>query len=199
MATETEICNLALSHLNYGVEIASLDEDTEEANACRRVYETARDELLRDYEWPFATKFAALAEVEADPTDEWGYSYRYPSDCKFFRRIVSGQRTDTNQTAVPYRIGRDSQGLLIYTDEADAEAEYSYAETDSGRFPPDFVVALSYRIAAYVAPRLAGGDPFKLGPLALQLYQMSLAKAYGTARREEQPDPEPDSEWISGR
>lgn len=87
MSSSTEISNMALSHLAISREIAALDtERSQEAQACRRFYETVRKTVLRDYPWPFATKFATLALVEDDPNSEWDFSYRYPSDCLNARR-----------------------------------------------------------------------------------------------------------------
>jgi len=200
MASSTEICNLALSHIGVGKEIANLEtEKSEEAAACRRFYDTARDEVLRDFTWPFATVMATLGLIEEDPNDEWSYSYRYPSDCLMFRRILSGQRTDTRDTRVPYKIAQDSSGTLIFTDQENAECEYTIREDDPLRYPPDFVLAFSFLLASYIAPRLTGGDPFKLGQRALQLYALQISKAQANAKNEEQPDIEPDSEFTRAR
>src|SRR5688572_11149621 len=111
MASETEIANLALSHLGVGKEIANLEtERSQEAVACRRFYDTARDATLRDFSWPFATKIAVLGLIEADPNDEWDYSYRYPSDCLQLRRILSGVRNDTRDSRVPFKLAHDDSG-----------------------------------------------------------------------------------------
>lgn len=200
MASETEIANLAISHLGVGKEISDLTTDrSQEALACRRFYATARDQVLRDFAWPFAMKTVALGLVEEDPNDEWGYSYRYPSDAVELRRIISGERNDNRQGRVPYRIGRDASGLLIFTDEEDAELEYTLRETDTGRYPADFVMALSLRLAVYIAPRLTAGDPFKLSMRALDLYNYELSQARANAANEEQPEEPPESEFIRER
>lgn len=196
-ASTTEIANLALSHLGVGKEIAALDtERSEEARACRAFYETARDEMLRGWPWPFARKFAEPTLVDEDPTDEWAYSYRMPSDCLFVRRILSGDRNDSRQTRIAYSIGYDPDGLaLIYTDQDDPTIEYTVKVTDVTKFAPDFVMALSYRLAAYVAPRLTKGDPFKMADRTLKLYDMSARFAAASAFNEEQVDEEVDSEF----
>ena len=194
-SSETEIANLALSHLGGSKEIANIEtEKSEAAAACRRFFDTSRDEMLRDFAWPFATSFSTLGLVEEDPDEndkEWKYSYRYPSDCISLRRILSGSRNDHRQGRVPYKIGQDSSGLLIYTDKEDAIVEYTKRETDVSRFPTDFVMALSFRLAAYIAPRVTGGDPFKLGDMVLRFHSFSLAKAQNSALKEEQPEEEP--------
>ena len=175
MSSTTEISNLAISHLGIGKEIANLDtEQTEEASACRRYFESAKKATLSDLDWTFATKFAVLNLIESEPNDEWNFSYRYPSDCINMRRILSGQRQDTQKTRVPYRISADSAGRIIYTDKEDAEIEYTKNVTDPGLFSAEFTLALSFRLASYIAPRLTGGDPFKMKQEMLAQYELSL-------------------------
>lgn len=199
-SSKTEICNLALSHLGIGKEISNIETDTSaEANTLRRFYDTTLEEVLRDFAWPFTTKFEALGLVEEDPTDEWGYSYRYPSDCLHIRRVLSGLRNDNRQSRVPFKLGRDDTGTLIYTDMDDAEIEYTVREEDTSRYPSDFTIALSYKLAFYCAPRLAAGDPFGLRQTAAQMYQVTVAKAANNALAEEQAEEDPASEFIRGR
>lgn len=200
MASSTEICNLALSHLGVGKEISDLDTDqSSEGSLCRRFYETTRDAVLRDFPWPFATRILALGLVESDPNDEWDYSYRYPSDCLKLRRILSGQRQDTNGTRVAYKITRDDTGRLVYTDEENAEAEYTMLNDDPNQYPPDFILALSFRLAFYIAPALTGGDPYNLQQRMLNMYQSEISQASANSVNEEQMDIEPYSEFERSR
>ena len=60
-------------------------------------------------------------------------------------------------------------------------------------------MALSLRLAAYIAPRVTGGDPFKLGMRALELYAVEMSKAKKNASNEQKPGQEADNEFISGR
>lgn len=198
-STKAEICNLALSHLGVGNEILQFDTElSEEARACRRFFDLCRDTVLKDFAWPFATMNYTLVELEEDPTTEWDYSYRYPTDCLVLRKILSAIRTDYRESRVPYRIAQDAQGRVIYTDCEDAVCEYTSEMTDSTKFPPDFVMALSYKLAGYIAPRLTGGDPYELQQRMLSLYTLELTQAKRMAFNEEQPDVE-DNEFIRAR
>lgn len=199
MASVIGIYNMALSHLGVGKEVADVEEDSEEAAALNRFYEQARDEMLRAFPWPFATKIAALALVEEDPNDEWSFSYSVPSDCLALRRILSGSRNDSRQDRVPYREAYGTAGAVIFTDMEDAELEYTVRVSDAGRFAPDFAQALACLLASYVAPRLTAGDPNGLGKRALQLYQYYVSRAQAQALNEEQAEEEPQSEFVRGR
>lgn len=202
MATDTDIANLALYHLGVGVDIADLTtESSTEAAACRKFFDQARQQTLRDFEWPFASKQAALGLVTTAPTTEWSYSYQYPADCLKFRRILSGTRNDSYQSRVPFKIVYGTSGNEIYTDFVSAVGEYTVDVTGAalGRMTEDFVMAVSLRLAAYIAPRLTAGDPFKMGQRAMQLYQVELGLAAANAYNEEQGDITPESEFVRGR
>lgn len=199
-SSKTEICNMALGHLAVSDEIQNFDtERTVQAQACRRFYDPTVEEVLRDFAWPFAGRNAALALVASNPTTEWGFSYRYPSDCLMFRKLLSGIRTDAANTRVPYRVLSDAVGGLIYADLDSAVSEYTVRIADPTRFPPDFVTAVSYLLAVKIAPRVTGGDPFKLGDAAAQKYILFLSKAEKNAANEEQPDMQRESEFVRTR
>ncbi|HLA14758.1 MAG TPA: hypothetical protein VJZ25_07020 [Gemmatimonadaceae bacterium] len=196
--SKTSICNLALLHLGHSKRLANVESDqTAAANICRTVYDQARDEALRDSPWPFAAQRGALGLVEANPNAEWAYAYRYPDDCLFLRRLLSDTRDDG--VHVSYRLGQDDEGELIFTDRADAEAEWTVRVEDTGRYPPDFVQMLSSLIAAYAGPALTGGDEFKLSERALRMYDWARMRARANAANEEQPDQEADGALLRAR
>lgn len=200
MPSDVAICNLALSNIGVGQEISNLTtERSAEALACRRYFDHVRDLVFRAFPWPFATRIQALALVEEDPNEEWAYSYRYPTDCLMFRKIQSGIRNDTRQTRVPTKIGNDSAGKLIFTNKEDSIAEYTVLVEDPEQYPPDFVSAFSFLLAAHIAPRLTGGDPFKMGDKALAKYQAAIGEAESNAANEEQAEELPESEFIRAR
>ena len=199
MPSVVEICSMALGHLKVPP-IASVDERSEPARACNLYYAQARDEVLRAYPWPFATRFADLALVQEAPTVEWGYSYRYPTDCAHFRRILSGAgRNETRAMRVPFRLARDADGRLIFTDQPTAVAEYTAQVEDPNEYDADFVGAVALRFAVYVAPRVTQGDQLRLGDRAQRLYLEAIGEARSTAANEEQPDAPPDGELLASR
>lgn len=200
MASATEICNYALSHLGSAKEIANLEtEKSAEASACRRFYNLALEATLRDFAWPFATKIAALGLIEEDPNDEWGYSHRYPTDCLDVRRILSGLAQDTRQSRVPYKIGRDDGGLVVWSNYDDIQIEYTARSDDPSIYPADFIMAFSLRLALTIAPRILSGDPFQLRAKLEKSYNYEMQMARASAINEEQQAEEPESEFIRTR
>jgi hypothetical protein len=116
MPSDTEICNKALAKIGTRSDIASLDEDSNEARACSLIYATTRDEVLSMAHWNFAKRTATLSLIKsapgtpsnptgatqwsnAYPAPPWLYEYAYPADCEQFRYIVP--QIDTGIIGVP--------------------------------------------------------------------------------------------------
>jgi hypothetical protein len=213
-ASAAGICNVALRHLGIGKRILSLTEaGNENAAACAQFYDQTRDEVLHEFNWPFARRYAALALVGGTTsipvTLDWQYSFRVPADCLSPRRILSGSRIETELTRVPFAVGSDAVGGLLFTDQpfvaatdtvpALPQLEYTAAITTEARFSADFAQAMALKLAFYIAPSVTGGDPNKLGARAFQLYDRALAIAENTAANEQQRDQAPDSEFIRAR
>lgn len=200
MPSKVELCNQALGHLGVGDGISNLEtERSQNARACRLFFDQVVDEMLRKFAWPFATKLAALQLLATDPNDEWGFSYRYPNDCLYLRRILSGTRVDTSDTRVPFKVAQDAVGKVVYTDMEDAQVEYTVRITDVNRFSPDFAVAFTYLLASKIAPRLEEGDPFKLADRCLRLYVANMREAAGQALNESAQGQDPDADLIRSR
>lgn len=200
VTVDTEIANLALTHLGITKRIGNIEtERSNEARTINVLLPTMREKALRDFPWQFATAIEDLVLIEEDPNDEWDYSYVYPVNCLMFRRILSGLRTDTRDSRVSYRVIRSSTGKIILTDQEDAECEYTYNETSPAKFTPDFALAVSLLVAGFAAPALTAGDPYKLGIASLQKYAIEFGNAKSNNSNEQQPDEEPESEFIRGR
>lgn len=197
-----QMWNLALGQLAIGTEVQDENENSANANACRRFYPQARDRTLEDFAWPFAGVTVPLALVATTPTPEWQFAYRYPSDCLTARAIKSATwdlRNPGPGQIIPYQLGADAQGTLIYCDLESASLLYTQAITDVTRYSASFTDAVAFRLAFLVAPRLTGGDPMKLGIRAQGLYQQAIGDAQANALNETQPDQPPNAEWIADR
>lgn len=200
MTSKTTIANMALGHLGVGVEIGNVEtERSREAMSCRRFFHAARQETLSAFPWAFATQIQPLGLVQECPNIEWKYSYRYPSGCMLFVKVLSDFINDTRYTREPYKIISDPTGRLILTNKCQAQAEYTIDHEDYQNWPPDFKLAFSYRLAALIAPGITGGDPFKTGQAALQMFQSLITEAKIDSANQEQPLPVPESEFITER
>jgi len=189
---------MALSHLGQAKTIVDIEEDSAEARVCQLFYETTRKKFMRDCGFAQASKFVALSLIAEDPTDEWAYSYGYPSDCLAIIRIRSGSRIDTPDSVVAYRLATIGSTKVILTDMEAAEVEYS-AFIDESLWPADMDLAFSYLLAAYIAPSLNSSLPSKTIGTMRELYKIELAEAIENAAAEEVPDKAPEAESIRVR
>lgn len=147
MASAVDICNLALSHFGQDASIDAIEppDGSAEAEHAARFYPIALKELLEEFDWSFARKRSTLAELTND-RDDFAYKLALPSDVVQLRRLLpDGYVDDQNDGAVYQR-----EGTSIYTDSSPATLVYTYALTDTTKFSPLFVVALSWRLASYL-------------------------------------------------
>lgn len=207
---------MALSHLKFATEISNLATDqSAQASACRAFYDTVRSAVLRDFKWPFATNIVQLGLLTTNPfpnqngDSEWGYSYQYPSDAANIVRVMPGLQVGSRQARIPYRIyaapaqttgsASNPAGRQILCNLQNAMVEYVIDVQTEDLFSPDFVLAFSLRLAAYIAPRVTAGDPFKLGARAIQMYMAEIDRAKVNAVNEEQIEHDQESEFILAR
>lgn len=191
---DLDLCNQALSNCGISRLISNVNENSKEAAMCRLWLATTKEQALAEFPWPFADTYVGLGQVATAPNDDWGYSYRYPSDCVVLRRLVNGDRSGPGS---PCRIGSDATGLLIFTNDSPATALYTRRITDASFYPIDFGQAVAWRLAYNIAEPLsaAAGKRAACWTGYLQVVEHARATAYN----EGTSDPAPDSEFITCR
>lgn len=173
MASVADICNLALSHLGDSATVTSIDppEGSAQAEHCARFYPMARDLMLESHDWAFATRRADLALTGTAP-DAWEYSYARPANCIKVVGVYPEDYADDDADGVDFV----EENNLIYTDAENASVRYLTRVTDTTKFPPGFVTALSWLLAHYLAGPIRKGDN-KIKDFTYQMYVRMLAAA----------------------
>ena len=210
MASEVDICNLALSHLSNRARVASLDpvDQTVEGKHCKTFFPIARDTALEEgIHWGFAKVRAELAPVTALDDGEWGYAYALPS--RLIKVIkVTPPGTDKDFPGSDYVIETtiDAEGNsddVLYTDVDEAVIHYIFRETNTGRWSPLFVSTVSWLLASYLAgPILKGKLGDSKSQSAYGRYVLELAKASASQLNQRQESKEYRDYtpgWISDR
>jgi hypothetical protein len=185
--TVTQIANLALTKLGPGSGyLSDLASDTTIAGqALNRVYEMVRDELVESHPWNFAVKRVSLAADVATPA--WGYDFQYtlPADCLRFLS-VEGSKVDY-QNEVD-KILCDEQGPL--------NIRYISQVTDTSKFSPTFVAALSARwafeISGIVESNVTPGQLW-------EMYERLLGQAKRADAQANPAEEMPDGDWLNSR
>lgn len=222
--TSTDIANLALAHCGVSKPIGNiLTEKSLEGQMCRTFFDISRQDVLREFPWFFARKMVAPALVANQPTNEWLYAYQYPSDALRLTRFMSWRLSnDTRQSRVPYTVMQpvaatlstlspqpsaysQTTGLWIYTNWPGVNVslptiiEYTFDNQNVSQWPPDFIIALSYRLASLMVMTLTSGDPQKYKQDIMGEYQMRISESKADNLNEEQRPEEPQSEFIRAR
>lgn len=207
MASEIDICNLALAHLGDNATVASIDppEGSAQAEHCARFYPMARDALLELHSWKFATRRATLAQLE-NAWAQWDYAYAKPADCLRVIGVIPADMSDdllvegVEQTQnFTVEIG-DSLNEVILTDQADAVVRYIARQTDASKFPPLFIMALAHQLAAMMAgPVLKGDVGAAEAKRQAQFAQAYLQQAIVADASQRKVRPEHKVGWIAGR
>ena len=220
MASDVEICNMALSHVRGG-SINSLDEDNIQAQTCKLFYNLVRDQVLEEVSWNFSQKISALALL-TDEIFNWAYTYSYPTDCLKINNIIpnisvvtptggagSSTASRLNDTRIPnldnlpkveYKVmlnGSDKK--VIVCNEAEARIYYRAKVTNPTLFDNQVVGAISHLLASHLAIPIAGAKEGR----AMRDDELSLYSGYinsaGINNANEGHQDEPDSDWILAR
>jgi hypothetical protein len=201
MASEVDICNLALARLGDNATVASIDppEGSAQAEHCARFYAVARDSLLEMHAWKFATRRATLAALTVE-TWNWAYAYAEPSGTLKLLAVLPAAAANDAETQ-DFEPESDSTGTaIILTNQEAASLRYIARTTDTTKFSPLFVDALAWLLASYLAGPVLKGDAGAAS--AKTCYQsflvaFSLAKTSDANQRKVRPDHSPA--WIAGR
>lgn len=199
MPSTVDICNLALMHIGTGTSIASLSEQSAEARICARSYETAKDAVLRDHNWNFATKFLSLADI-GTPPEGWAYRYQYPNDCIKAIAVHQGANANSkNSTLNSFRVITQSDlgSKAIICNLSPATLEYVARVENPEIFDPLFTEALSLRLSSLIAFTLTGKT--RLRNDALKLYDEILSSARFADAQEGQSSDLTEPDWITKR
>ena len=97
------------------------------------MYDTARDDMLTEYRWRFATGKHELSRLTTAPINEWKYAFQMPTDLLLMIRTYPQSK---------FEVYEDK----IYSNSHTLEIDYIF-RPDVGSFPAYFVKALSYKLA----------------------------------------------------
>lgn len=210
MASEVQICNLALSRVGAR-RISSLGENTKEAKECNKIYTDTRDFVLAAHDWGFARKHATLAAISTPTYPGWDYAYAYPTDCLAARRI----KNDTGSTSpIAYSLEEDRymnvgkvefeirataalDGKVILTNEPEAVMIYTARVTDSNLFSAEFIDAFAYRLASDLAVPLRADT--RKSDTHFRKYTFLIGSAQASSANEGYEKPDGGNSFVNAR
>jgi hypothetical protein len=226
MASEVDICNLALSCIGDNATVSSISppEGSAQAEHCARFYPMARDSLLDMASWNFTMRRVALAQLTM-VWPEWKYAYAIPSDTLNIISIISATAADDystrsiptdgayysgnyappisagQYTPQPYTVETQADGSsVLFTNCEGAVMRYSSFVTDTAQFTPLFVMALSWHLASMLAgPIIKGAEGAAESKRCVQIMSGYLAKANASDANQRKITVEHIVPWSAGR
>lgn len=198
MASEVDICNLALQKLGEDNRILSLSDDTKAGRELALAYPMQRDAELRSHHWKFALARAELAADPAPPAaSPYGRQFLLPAD---FLKLVELQdyRLPAPTEPEQYQFRKGPAGTMIETDlGAPLRIRYVELVEDVGRYDPLFVQLLACSVAMAVCEPITQSLN-KLAAIERQ-YAHWLDRAETTDAIEKAPEPMFESSWTASR
>ncbi len=172
--------------------ISSFADDTPQAQDAAQQYPVARKLCLETCDWSFASRIADLPEAirpETTPVSTaFPFLFRLPSDCLKVREVIG--------CWIDWRLDDD----FLRADRAGPlSIRYTADQTNEARFPAMFTEAVSWRLAAMLAPRWVGAAN-KISLLeqgaerALKQAMRTDARQASAARYDGRPD---RGDWVS--
>jgi hypothetical protein len=218
MASDIDICNLALGNIRAGT-INSLTENSVQAKQCALRYPILRDQMLQDSPWQFAGAVKPLALLVAELFD-WAYVYSYPVDCLRINKLIPNYQgiNAENRTSglyypyrdediyrlspnpvIEYKIYNLNGVKVIGCNYSDIRIDYRVKITDPNLFSTNFTMALSHLLAAEIAIPIVGVEQGRI----LRADSLSMYESYLNAgivnELNEQAQEIAESEYITIR
>ena len=198
MASEVDICNIALAHIGELPNVSSINppEGSAHAEKCKTFYPMARDVALEHRNWSFALRRVTLAALTND-SQQWRYKYALPSDCL---RPIELSQADIDDSLSPYLEGLTDyvvEGRAIYTNVPLATLRYLRRTTDTNLFPPTFVNAVSWLLASYLAGAIT--RDVKIKQWAYEVFLQELGTSAQSVANGNQTTHAHTASWISKR
>ena len=196
MASKISIINMALGWLG-APPIAALTEKRPEAIYASQYYDSALEQTLRDHRWNFAQRRKLLAALDVPDGYQGVYenAYAMPVDCLHAHTVL-----DAAENTFPFivALAEDGGSKIVLTNVAGAYLAYTSLVTVPELYDPNFVRALSRRLAADIATPILKNNAQKVQE-AETLYDRELMRAKLADYREGKPEDEEDVSWIQAR
>lgn len=183
-ATKVSICNTALRAIG-AKRISSFDEDSEEAEHCRDIYDQIRLSLLRKHPWSCAKKRAILSPVSTYPSFGYAQAFLLPHD---YVRVIDTS-IESYEIENRYILADTNRINLIYIFDNDNEATWD----------PMLCEALSLKMASSMCKPITGSDA--AGDSAEIKFE-ELIKEARNINAQERPSQDlqwSDSSYLEGR
>ena len=184
MASETDICNIALSNLGERP-ITARNDQNHRARACDNRFDDVRDLVLRSHVWNCALKREQLTSSATAPV--WGYDVAYPKPAKMLRLI------SVKENEYPFKI----EGENIVTNSTSLNILYIEQVTDTAKYDALLIQAIALRLATEIAQDITGKTQLK--EALMRKYREVMSEARSADAAEGTPQKIESDLWLESR
>jgi hypothetical protein len=210
MASDVDICNLALSRLGERANVSAIDppEGSPEAEHCARFYPIARDGLLEAHPWTFAVKRSVDPPALFIRAPDGRFAHALPAGALRIIDILSGEahrdfhngfRAESRSVDFERETTKDGVSVVLTRQEY-VVIRYIARVVDTGAYSPLFVDALSWLLASHLAgPILKGETGAKMAQACYQTFRVLFGQAAAVDANQRRIHEVHAPAWIKGR
>ena len=171
--TKAKLFNIALKNLRVSVNIQNANQTDKNTNVLNEFYESAKEQVLKDFDWNFASAYRELSLTgNIPPNPKFLYEYDYPNDCLFARELIA--YSDDKQ--IEFEIASNISGAkVINTNITPAILRFTKLIQNETYFSTEFAMALCSYLAFLSAPAITGNRSIQID--CLNTYTSMIAKA----------------------
>lgn len=185
MYSKAKIFNLSLGLLLLTRDIKN--PETDKSNECKVLnthWDAAFSSALEDMDLDATSSEINLTLITRDPNTNWAFAYRYPDKCAFFRRIQSTVDRDNRSTHVLRKVRIYNGVKAIFTNEAEAIAEYIPTDLHISILSPNAGLCVAARLAELSSALIVGKGAKDLRNEIVAKYAMFKAQAQAHDKKE---------------
>jgi len=181
--------------------LTGTDDDSNQADLCKAMYETVRDTELRERIWNCTRKQIAIDVAVTEPVYKWSYKYAIPEDCLYIIELED-DKDFTIKSGFIYTNEKnaDDQINIEYVQKADVE-DTDELDLELDRFDAGLKRVMAARLGAELSKTLTDKPEDQVR--AWNFYEMMLDKAALANAFEDRHDRvnriKEESTWITSR
>lgn len=195
MASQTEICNMALAHIGASAIVSINERESKEAEKCKLFFDNCLETVLSEGNWQFRKQTKRLTLIDQETVNDklvrpthWSYMYAYPTDVV----KVIGVMSDLQEYIgfwfddeirhysgfTEFELMQGKNDKVIVTNCPDAIACFNLKTTDITQLSDVLVTSVVHYLASKIAMPIVGGDEGRaLKRDNLQEYKMVIKTA----------------------
>ena len=171
--SRAKLYNITLNILGVSTPLENTNSQDSRAILLNNYYELARDYVLKDFDWNFASKYRKLSLTDNQNNNfKYKYCYDYPNDCICARDVFD----ENNDVLYKFVVASSETGQKVILCDVDgAILRYTRRIDKEVYYTCEFSMALSYYMASLTAGVITGS--IQKGELAFEKYKTFLKHA----------------------